>query len=457
MRVVICGAGLVGYNIARYLIEEDNDVTVVDNNPELVSKINETLDCRGQLGHASSPSVLEKAGVADADMLIAVTREDEVNIMACQVAHTLFNVPRKLARVREQSYLQAKYSTLFSSEGCAVDIIISPEQEVAEAIVRRVRAPGAFDVVPFCDDKASVIGVHVTESAKVLNSSLDRLLGEFDDIKMNVMAITRNGRLVIPNANTVVEVGDNVYFACEELVMRECLSLFGHEEEENNRLLIVGGGNVGAYVANTFENDKNISLRVIEEDKIVARKIAERMPSTTIINGDALDSDILEESGIHQIDVCIAVTNDDETNLLTSLLAKNAGVSRVISLINNRDYGGLTDKLGVDVTVNPRDITASIILESIRHGNIKSLYALPDNVAEIIEIEVSGDSQVVGRPLKDIKIPKNVHFGLVMSEGRIFVPYTETVLQAGDKVILSTETKCTKKVTELFTSIKEYY
>ena len=456
MKVIICGAGLVGYNIAKYLIAEDNDVTVVDNDPELISKINETLDCRGQLGHASSPAVLEKAGIEDADMLIAVTRHDEVNMMACQVASTLYNVPRKLARVREKSYLQTKYSTLFSNEGCPIDIIISPEQEVAEAIVRRVRAPGAFDVMPFCEDKVSVIGVHVLENAKILKMNLDRLLGECD-VNMNIMAIIRDGKLIIPNADVVVEVNDKVYFVCTKEMIKYCLKLFGHDEEENSHILLIGGGNVGAYFASYFENDKDISLRIIESDKNTARKLAEKMPSTTIINGNALDSDILEEAGIHQNDVCIAVTNDDETNLLTSLLAKNAGVSRVISLINNRDYGVLTDKLGVDVTVNPRDITASIILESIRHGNIKSLYALPDNVAEVLEVEVSSDATVANLALKDIKFPKNVHLGLVKSEDNIFIPYGETVLKAGDRVVLSVETKNTKKITDLFTSLKEFY
>ena len=457
MKVIICGAGLVGYSIAKYLIAEENDVTVVDNNPELVSKINENLDCRGQIGHASSPAVLEKAGIEDADMLIALTREDEVNMLACQVASTLFNVPRTLARVREQTYLQTKYSQLFSNEGCPIDVIVSPEKEVAEAIVRRVRANGAFDVVPFCDDSIAVIGVLVNKKAKILNLELDRLIGEYDNTQMNIMGIMRGEKQIIPNAKTVIEIGDKVYFACAKYMMRPCLDLFGHEDEENNRLLFIGAGNVGMYVASVFEKEKEYSLRVIEKDKMAAKKMAEKMPSTTIINGDALDSNVLEESGIHQYDVCISVTNDDETNLLTSLLAKNAGVSRVISLINNNDYGVLTDKLGVDVRVNPRDITASIILESIRHGNVKSLYALPENIVEILEIEVSGDATIADKPLKDIKMPKNVHFGLVKSKDEIYVPYGDAILREGDRVVLSVETKNTKKITGLFASIKEFY
>ncbi|MBT5809995.1 MAG: Trk system potassium transporter TrkA, partial [Rhodospirillaceae bacterium] len=305
MKVVICGAGQVGFNIARYLSLENNDVTVIDQSPELIGKINDSLDVQAFVGHAAHPDSLERAGAADADMLIAVTFTDEVNMVACQVAHTLFDVPMKIARVRHQSYLNPVWADLFSRDHMPIDVIISPEIEVAQAIRRRLGVPGAIDMIPLVDDKVRVIGVRCEDTCPVINTPLRQLTELFPDLNIKVVGITRGDNAFIPSGNDEMLEGDEVYFVADATHVPRALAAFGHEEQQSHRLIIVGGGNIGLTLAQEIEGDDDTTARIIELKRDRARFIAEALPNTNIILGDALDADILREAGVDTPDTIV--------------------------------------------------------------------------------------------------------------------------------------------------------
>jgi len=458
MKVVICGAGQVGFHIARYLSGEQNDVTVVDQSPELIGKINDQLDVQAFVGHASHPDVLARAGAADADMLIAVTFADEVNMIACQVAHSLFNVPTKIARIRQQNYLNPVWSGLFSRDQLPIDVIISPEVEVARAIGRRLRVPGAFDMIPLVDGKVRVIGVRCTNETPVVNTPLRQLTSLFPDLNIVVLAIIRNGILIMPTSTDQMLPGDEVYFVAEKEHVFRAMSVFGHEEKETRRVIIIGGGNIGTFLAKDIdENYDGYKARIIERSKDRARKIAEELPTTNIILGDALDNEILEEANIKNADAVIAVSDHDETNILASLLAKRYGVDRAVTLINKSDYGPLISTLGIDVVVSPREITASTILQHVRRGRIRSVHSLRDGYAEVIEAEALETSPLVGLTLKEAKLPKGVIIGALVRGDEVIIPLPTTVICAFDRVVLLSAAEAVKKVEKLFAVRLEYF
>jgi len=339
MKVIICGAGQVGANIARYLATENNNVTVIDQSPELIQKLSDQLDVQAIVGHASLPPVLEQAGGAAADMVIAVTQSDEVNMVACQVAHSLFSVPTKIARVRNQAYLQPLWADLYSRENMPIDVIISPEIEVAKAIARRLQVPGAFDMIPFADGLVRLIGVICTEECPIIHTPLRQLTGLFPDLNIEVMAIVRGDRPIIPDANDQMLPGDEVYFVAETSHVARAMAAFGHEEPEARRVAIIGGGNIGLVLAEQIEaSHPGLSVRIIEGNRDRAEQIARQLARTTVLYGDGLDPELLEEANISSTEVVVAVTNDDEANILASLLAKRYGAQRAITLINKTTY-----------------------------------------------------------------------------------------------------------------------
>ena len=356
MKVIICGAGQVGYHIASYLASEQNDVTVIDQAPELIARVNETLDVQAFVGNASQPDVLENAGAADADMIIAVTFADEVNMVACQVAHSLFNVPTKIARIRQQSFLEPVWADLFSRDHMPIDVIISPEIEVAQAISRRLAVPGAFDMIPLAEDKVRVIGVRCMEDCPIVNTPLRQLTELFPDLHIVVVGIVHEENAFIPKSTDQMVPGDEVYFVADTEHVPRALAAFGYQEQEAHRMVIIGGGNIGLNLAKLIEATPDMTARIIERDQARARKIASLLPDTMVTWGDGLDAEILEEINIRSADTVVAVTDDDETNILGSLLAKRYGVERTIALANKTTYSSLVTTLGIDVLVNPRAI-----------------------------------------------------------------------------------------------------
>jgi trk system potassium uptake protein TrkA len=458
MKVIVCGAGQVGFNIARHLTAENNQVTIIDQSPDLVHKVTNTLDVRGIVGFASYPDVLEKAGAGDADMLIAVTHADEVNMVACQVAHSLFNLPTKMARVRAQSYLQPIWADLFSRDHLPIDVIISPEIEVARAIVHRLQAPGAFDMIPMADGKVRVIGVRVEEDCPIIDTPLRQLTTLFPDLHMMVIGIIRDGRTIVPTADDQMLPGDEVYFVVESGHVGRAMASFGHEETEAHRIVIVGGGNIGLFLAKDLEkNHPAVNAKVIELGKERAEFAAQTLSDTVVIHGDALDPEILDEANISATETIVTVTNDDEVNILSALLAKRSGCQRAISLVNNLTYEPLITTLGVDVVVVPRAITVSTILQHIRRGRILSVRSLREGVGEVIEAEALDTSSVVGAPLREIKLDKGIIIGAIVRDDKVMIPRGDTVIQVKDRVVLFAASQAVKKAEKMFAVRLEYF
>ena len=458
MKVIVSGAGQVGANIASHLATEDNNVTVIDRDPALVRKISDNFDVRGLIGHASHPGVLERAGAEDADMLIAVTQKDEVNMVSCQVAHSLFNVPTKIARVRSQNYLQPIWAELFSRDHMPIDVIISPEIEVARAIDRRLRVPGAFDMIPFGDGRIRVIGVHCTDECPIVHTPLRQLTDLFPDLHILVIAIVREGRPIVPTAEDQMLPGDDVYFAVESGHVARGMAAFGHEEGEAHRIIIVGGGNIGLYLAQEIEEKHaGVTAKVIEVDKERAEYAAQSLTRTVVIHGDALDPEILDEANVGAAEAVIAVSNDDEVNILSSLLAKRFGTRRAMTLVNNVTYEALITTLGVDVVVNPRAITVSTILQHVRRGRIRSVHSLPKGMGEIIEAEALETSSLVGMPLREAALPKGIIVGAVMRNGAVLIPRPDTVIKPHDRVVIYATSEAVRTVEKMFAVSLQFF
>ena len=458
MKVIICGAGQVGFNIARYLSAENADLTVIDQSRELVQKISDSLDVKGLVGFASHPDVLERAGARDADMVIAVTYADEVNMVACQICHSIFEVPTKIARVRDQSYLDAAWANLFTRDHMPIDVIISPEIEVARAIGRRLELPGAFDVLPLADGKVSMIGIHCTDDTPVINTPLRQLTALFPELHIVVIGIHRDGQGIIPDPDDQMLPGDDVYLIAETAHLARAMSAFGHEEKEARRVIIVGGGNIGLNLATAVEKgNPKVAMKIIEMDKKRAEFVAQALDRTVVIHGDALDTEILEEANAATAQTVIAVSNDDEVNILTSLLAKRYGCQRAVTLINKSTYGPLIGTLGIDTVVNPRAITVSTILQHVRRGKIRSVHSVTEGFGEVIEAEALETSRLVGTPIREAKLPDGVIVGAIVRGDEVIIPRGDTVVRAQDLVIIFAATQAVKTVEKLFAVKLEFF
>ena len=458
MKFIVCGAGQVGFSIARHLALENNDVTVIDRDPELVRRVSDTLDANGIVGHASNPEILEQAGIANADMIIAVTYADEVNMVACQVAHSLFDVPTKIARVRQQSYLLPIYANLFSRDHMPIDVIISPEMEVARAVTRRLQVPGAFEMIPLVDDKVKLLGVRCEGTCPLINTPLRQLTQLFPELNIVIVGLMREGNPMVPNADDQLLLGDEVYFVVDSEQVSRAMVAFGHEEVEARRLVIFGGGNIGLFLAQEIEKNHDwVKAKIVESDKKRAEFIAGALERTMVLNGNVLDPEILEEANILQTDTVIAVTNDDETNILASLLAKKNGCKRVITLINSGTYEPLINSLGIDVVVSPRNITVSTILQHVRRGRIHSVHTLREGFGELIEAEALETSELVGKPLNEVKLPHGVLLGAIVRDGKMICPRGSTVVQAKDRVVMFAAEDVIREVEKIFSVQLEFF
>ena len=458
MKVVVCGAGQVGFHIAQHLSRENNDVTVIDQSPMLVRRITDTLDVQGVIGHASRPDVLERAGAGDADMVIAVTAADEANMVACQVAHSLFDVPTKIARIRAQAYLQPMWANLFSREHMPIDVIISPEIEVARAIQRRLTVPGAFEMIPLVQGKVKLLGVRCTDTCPLINTPLRQITQLFPDLAITVIGIVRNGTFMTPDSESQMQPGDNVYFVVASDKQDRAMAAFGHDEQEARRLVIFGGGNIGLFLAEELEStETNLNIKLVEWDAERAGFCASRLKKTMVIQGDALDMQIMDEANIAMTEAVIAVTNDDENNILSSLMAKREGAKRAITLINKGEYETLIGSLGVDVVVDPRNITVSTIIQHVRRGRIHSVHTLGEGFGELIEAEALETSPMVGKPLKEADLPSGMVIGSIVRDGEVISPRGNTVIQATDRVVVFAASDIIAHVEKMSSVQLEYF
>jgi len=438
MKIVICGAGLVGSAIARHLSEEQNDVTVIDASAENIQRITDHHDVHGVVGVASHPDRLAEAGVRDAELLIAVTESDEINMVACQVSHTIFNTPVKIARIRNQAYLDPQYAGLYGLENLPIDHIISPEAEVSASISNQLRVPGAFDVKNLCGGKMNLVGVLCTEDTPTLGTSLRHLTGLFPDLTMTIFAIIRDGKVILSRSGEEsMQTGDRVYFVCDSSHLQRAMASFGHEESEARSVVVAGGGSIGMMLSREIaSNFSNTQTQIIEIDPVRAKSLAEELQGTGIINGDTLDSNILREAGVHMTETFVAVTEDDEVNILSALLAKRTGAKHAVALVNVPGFIPLVSTLGVDAVINPSQITVSSILEHVRRGRIRDVHPIVEDLGEVLEAEALSSSLLVGKPLRDAKIPKGVAIGGIYRDGKAVAIRGDTVIEAGDTVII---------------------
>lgn len=458
MRVIICGAGQVGYGIAERLAAEDNDISVIDTSPELVQAVRDTLDVRGFVGHGAHPDVLAAAGADQADMIIAATLYDEVNIVACEVAHALFNVPTKIARIRAQAYLQPHYQDLFSRDHMPIDVIISPELEVGEMVLRRIALPGVSDVVRFANDEIIVLAVECLEDCPVINTPLFHLTDLFPDLPATVMAITRNDELLIPGSSDQMQAGDIAYVATTKLQVQRTLALFGHEEPEAKRIVIAGGGNIGFYVAQTIEaKQPRTKVKVIESSLDRANLIADELRRSLVLHGSALDQKLLTEAEIQDADMLVALTNDDQVNLLAAVMAKRLGCQSNLVLINNPDYLDLSKALGIDAHISPRAVTISRVLQHVRRGRIRAVHSVQKGRAEIIEAEALETSPMVGASLRDLDLPSGLRIGAIYRNGEVIKPDGSVRIKPKDRVVLFATSETVKQVEQMFRVSLEFF
>jgi trk system potassium uptake protein TrkA len=420
MKVIVCGAGQVGFGIARHLAGEGNDVTVVDREASLMQRITDTLDVRPILGHGGHPEVLEQAGAADADVLIAVTASDEVNMIACQTAKTLFKKPKTIARVRDRNYVKAKWRGLFTEDGIPIDVIISPEVEVANAVMRRLALPGAFDSSSFADGSAEMIGVAIGEDCPVIDTPLNQLTGLFPDLQAIVVGLRRNNKVYVPDFDDTIQVGDEAFLVTASSDTERTLKIFGHEEREARRIVMVG----------------RYSLSLIEASPERARTIAEKLNRSIVLQGSGLSPEILAEAGIRQADLVLALTNDDQVNILTNMLALQEGCQRGLCLINDNSFQNLAGDFGMEVSINPRAITVSSVLRHVRLGNVSQVHALSDESAEMIEAEIQEGAPIAGSKLRDLDLGNAMRVGTVYRKGKLIMPRGGTELKPGDRVVM---------------------
>ena len=451
MKVIICGAGQVGWQIARHLSGERNDVTVVDNNPDLVRRATDTLDVQGIHGHASYPDVLDRAGARDADMIIAATHSDEVNMVTCQVAHSVFAIPRKIARLRAQSYLTAIYSDLYRRDHMPIDVVISPEREVAEAALRRLSAPSAFDTELFLNGKVQLLGIQLDEDCPVLDTPLRQLTDLFSTLRAIVVGVRRKDKLFAPEAGDQLFADDQVYVVTHVEDMPRTFEIFGKTMHRQERVVVVGGGNVGLAVATALEGrTERLRVKMIEKTRAIAERAADSLERTIVLHGDGLNMELLSEAQVDRADAILAVTDDDKTNLLAAVRAKQAGARQAIALINDPTLLPLMEPLHIDAYINPRATTVSSILRHIRHGRVRGVYSIGDAEAEVIEAQILSTSPMAGQLIRDIDFPEGVLVGALMKGDKVVKPLGSTRIEEGDVIVVFAMADDVPEVERLF-------
>lgn len=435
MKIIILGAGQVGGTLAEHLADEQNDITVVDTDREKLRLLQDRLDIGTVAGEASHPNTLLKAGAEDADMLVAVTNSDEINMMACQVAHTLFNTPTKISRVRSQQYLSYQ-EALFNRENIPVDVIIGPEQLVTKNIQQLIANPGALQVLDFAEGKVQLVAVRAHHGGPIVGQQLREIRKHMPKVDTRVAAIFRQDRPIIPEGSTVVELDDEVFFIAARDNIRAVMAEMREIDKPYKRVMIAGGGNIGATLAWNIESKYQVKL--IERSDKRCRILSERLNRTLVLNGSATDPQLLAAENIERTDVFCALTNNDESNIMMSMLAKRAGAKKVITLITNAAYADLVGD-EIDIAISPQLITIGSLLTHVRRGDISNVHSLRRGAAEAIEVTAHGDahsSRVIGRRLDEIKLPEGVTIGAIVRGEEVLMAHSHIVVETNDHVIL---------------------
>lgn len=465
MKIIVLGAGQVGASVAESLVSEANDITVVDSDPARLALLQERFDLRTVTGNAASPAVLRQAGADDADMLIAVTQSDQTNLCACKTAHALFNLPTRIARVRSSDF--ADFAELFAPENFAVDFAICPEQIVTDYIVKLIEVPEALQVLEFARGQVTLVAVRAFEGGPLVGHPIKELRKHIPQIDARIAAIFRKDTPIIPEGDTVIKAGDEVFCLAATKDIRQVMRELRRMDKPIRRIMIVGGGNIGYRLARAVENDYQV--KVVDHNRRHAEWLAENMNQALVLQGDATDEKLLEDENVDQMDLFIALTNDDENNIMAALLAKRMGAKRVVSLINRRAYAELMQSGQIDIAISPAQTSIGTLLAHVRRGDVAAVHSLRRGAAEALELVVHGDeksSQVVGRRIDQLPVIKGATIGAIVrglprhdapenAEGlppvKVIMAHHDTVIEAGDHVIVFAVSKhLVPKVEKLF-------
>ena len=460
MKIIILGAGQVGASVAENLVSEANDITLVDTSPEHLEILRDRLELRTVLGNAASPTVLREAGADDADLLIAVTQSDQTNLCACRVAKTLFNLPTRIARLRSTDFVD--HPELLSDENFAVDFSICPEQIVTDYIKRLIAFPEALQVLEFAEGVLSLIGVRAFEGGPLVGHPLKALRYHMPNVDVRIAAIYREGEALIPEGDTRILPGDEVFCLASTVHIRQVMRELRRSDRPMRRIMIAGGGNIGLRLARSIESEYNV--KVLEIDKTRAEVVATQLSRALVLRGDSTDEKLLENEGIDEIDLFVALTNDDEDNIMSTSLAKRMGAHRTLALINRRSYVDLVQGGPIDIAISPAQTSIGSLLAHVRRGDVVAVHSLRRGAAEALEIIAHGaekDSKVVGRKIQDVALPKGATIGAIVRDERrpdgkvmrrqVVIPHHDTVIESGDHVIVfCTHKKLVRQVEKLF-------
>jgi trk system potassium uptake protein TrkA len=450
MKIIILGAGQVGASVAGNLASEANDITVIDDNAEVLHDLQDRLDIRTIVGRASHPDTLMQAGAEDADMIIAVTRSDETNMIACQVAYTLFHTPTKIARVRSVEYLN--HPRLFSQEALPVDVLISPEQLVTDYIKRLIEYPGALQVLDFAGGRVQLVAVHAYHGGPLVGHELRDIRQHMPGIDARVAAIFRKGKPITPEGDTIIEMDDEVFFIAARKHIRAVMSELRKMDKPVKRVMLAGGGNIGMRLAESIED--HYQVKIIEHNTRRAKLLSEKLNRSIVLLGDAADEELLLDENIENTDVFCALTNDEEANILSAMLAKRLGARKVMSLINRASYVNLVQSETIDVAISPQQATIGSLLTHIRRGDVVMVHSLRRGAAEAIEAVAHGshdNSKVVGRSIDEIKLPPGTTISAIVRGEEVIIAHHDTVIETDDHVILFlSDKKCIQQVERLF-------
>ena len=437
MNIIICGAGRVGFTIAKLLSEQNHSITIIDQSSEDIQKINESLDVKAIVGKATYPSILEKANASDADMIIAVTKNDEINMLICQIAFSIFNIQKKIARIRSQDYLNPKFSKVYNKENLPIDVIISPELEIAKSLQRKLEAPGALDNVPFAENKIRLLEISVNKTCPLIGIKLNELTKKFPKLEANILGVIRDEKFIIFKKNDVMKENDKAYVIINASQMQLTLSAFGHNEKISNKILIIGGGNIGFNLAKNIEQSfDSARVKIIEKDKNRSEFIANELNNSIVINGNGLDEDVLAEANLDEIETVLALTNDDEDNLMVSVLVeKFSQDKRTMALINKPNYSLLQSSLKINDLIDPRMNTVSSILKHVHKGTIETAYSILNGEYEVIEAEIINTSELINKELKNSNLPEEIRIGAILRGEDIIIPRSNFVFQKEDIVV----------------------
>ena len=443
MNIIICGAGRVGFTISKLLSEQGHSITVIDQSSEDIQKINDSLDVKAIVGKATYPSILEKANATETDMIIAVTRNDEINMLICQIAFSIFKIQKKIARIRDQDYLNPKFSSVYNKENLPIDVIISPEVEIAKSIQRKLEAPGALDSVPFAENKIRLLEILIKENCKSIDIKFNELTKKYPKLDANIIGINRSDKFFIPKKTDTVKKDDKIYVIINSSQMSETLEAFGHLEKISKKILIIGGGNIGFNLAKNIEETlETVRVKIVEKNKSRAEYLANELNNTIVINGDGLDEEVLTEANLEEAETVLALTNDDEDNLMVSILVekfakdqKKIDEKRTMALINKPNYSLLQSSLKIDDLIDPRMNTVSSILKHIHKGTIENAYTISNGEYEVIEADIIETSELINKEIKNANLPDELRIGAILREKKVIIPRSNFVFKKDDTVV----------------------